>query len=163
VSTMYTQKVPIRLRRAGLGSTAPAESSPARSSPSTHPTDASAHLKSVDALEPLLSIDVLARVLSVSRPTIERMRAGGKLPRPDPHDHQAGPRRLRRDVRAGQPARGLRAERSQPLRGPRDDRKRCRPYGADSSCPLCRPRRHRGRGREGGAIMTTKYDGWVFA
>lgn len=34
-------------------------------------------------LEPMLGVDGLARVLSVSRRTIERLRAAGKLPRPD--------------------------------------------------------------------------------
>jgi predicted DNA-binding transcriptional regulator AlpA len=36
-----------------------------------------------DAIEPLLSIDALARVLNASRRSIERLRSAGKLPRPD--------------------------------------------------------------------------------
>jgi hypothetical protein len=38
-----------------------------------------------DALAPLLSVADLARVLNESRRTIERLRAAGKLPRPDLH------------------------------------------------------------------------------
>ncbi len=37
----------------------------------------------VPILEPLLSVDGLARILNGSRRTIERLRAAGKLPRPD--------------------------------------------------------------------------------
>jgi hypothetical protein len=40
-------------------------------------------VKLADVLAPLLSQDDLARVLNASRRTVERMRAGGKLPRPD--------------------------------------------------------------------------------
>ncbi|MDG3006082.1 helix-turn-helix transcriptional regulator [Paludisphaera mucosa] len=36
-------------------------------------------------LEPLLSIEDLAAALSCSRRLVERMRAAGKLPRPDLH------------------------------------------------------------------------------
>jgi excisionase family DNA binding protein len=36
-------------------------------------------------IEPLLSVDDLARTLNASRRTIERMRSAGKLPRPDLH------------------------------------------------------------------------------
>jgi predicted DNA-binding transcriptional regulator AlpA len=43
------------------------------------------HAPPAPPLEPLLSIDGVARALSVSRPTIERMRSGGKLPLPDLH------------------------------------------------------------------------------
>jgi predicted DNA-binding transcriptional regulator AlpA len=38
-----------------------------------------------DSLAPLLSVADLARVLNGSRRTIERLRAAGKLPRPDLH------------------------------------------------------------------------------
>ena len=41
--------------------------------------------KPTDSLEPLLSVADLARVLNGSRRTIERLRAAGKLPRPDLH------------------------------------------------------------------------------
>jgi hypothetical protein len=36
-------------------------------------------------LEPLMGIDDWARVLSASRRTVERLRAAGKLPKPDCH------------------------------------------------------------------------------
>jgi hypothetical protein len=36
-----------------------------------------------DAIEPLLSVLDLCRILRCNRRTIERLRAGGKLPRPD--------------------------------------------------------------------------------
>ena len=39
----------------------------------------------IGTIEPLLSVDDLARVLNGSRRTVERMRAAGKLPRPDLH------------------------------------------------------------------------------
>jgi predicted DNA-binding transcriptional regulator AlpA len=43
----------------------------------------SPHVRLADSIEPLLSQEDLARVLNASRRTIERMRAAGKLPRPD--------------------------------------------------------------------------------
>jgi predicted DNA-binding transcriptional regulator AlpA len=36
-------------------------------------------------IEPLLSVTDLARILAVSRRSCERLRAAGKLPRPDLH------------------------------------------------------------------------------
>jgi predicted DNA-binding transcriptional regulator AlpA len=36
-------------------------------------------------IEPLLSVTDLARILAVSRRSLERLRAAGKLPRPDLH------------------------------------------------------------------------------
>lgn len=36
-------------------------------------------------IEPLMGVESLAATLKVGRRTIERMRAGGKLPRPDMH------------------------------------------------------------------------------
>jgi excisionase family DNA binding protein len=43
-------------------------------------------------IEPLLSIDDLAGILNCSRPTIERMRAAGRLPRADLHVGRRSPR-----------------------------------------------------------------------
>ena len=42
-------------------------------------------LKGAADIEPLLRMADLARILSCSRRAVERMRAGGKLPRPDLH------------------------------------------------------------------------------
>lgn len=39
----------------------------------------------IGGIEPMLSVDDLARILSGSRRTVERMRSAGKLPRPDLH------------------------------------------------------------------------------
>jgi hypothetical protein len=44
-----------------------------------------APVKPADAIEPLLTQGDLARLLNASRRTVERLRASGKLPRPDLH------------------------------------------------------------------------------
>lgn len=51
---------------------------PARRDPASIPG-----IVTADAIEPLLTLDGVARILSVSRSSIERMKSAGNLPRPD--------------------------------------------------------------------------------
>jgi excisionase family DNA binding protein len=51
-------------------------------------------------IERLLSIDELTTILNCSRPTIERMRAAGRLPRPDIHVGRRCPRWKPETIRA---------------------------------------------------------------
>jgi hypothetical protein len=51
-----------------------------RADAATRPADV---VRPADAIEPLLSNEDLTRILNASRRTIERMRAAGRLPRPD--------------------------------------------------------------------------------
>jgi hypothetical protein len=61
---------------------------PARTGAAPRPSDrppapADTRLKPAAEIEPLLTLDGLARVLNASRSTVERMRAAGQLPPPD--------------------------------------------------------------------------------
>jgi hypothetical protein len=51
-------------------------------------------------IEPALLIDDLARACACSRREIERMRAGGKVPRPDFHVGRRSPRWFGRTIKA---------------------------------------------------------------
>jgi predicted DNA-binding transcriptional regulator AlpA len=56
-------------------------------------------IRLVDAIEPLLSQEDLTRVLNASRRTVERIRAAGKLPKPDLHVGNRSPRWRPRTIR----------------------------------------------------------------
>ncbi|CAN5898868.1 helix-turn-helix domain-containing protein [soil metagenome] len=53
-----------------------------------------------DAIEPLMTIDALTRVLACDRRTIERMRSAGHLPRPDLMIGRRSPRWKPETIRA---------------------------------------------------------------